>query len=80
MKEIPLTTFISVAVFAPLFEEVLCRGIILRGLLHYYSPWKAILLSAAATPIIRIIIMLGFLVSLIYGGILTVDKQIEPER
>ncbi|MDD3267043.1 MAG: ABC transporter ATP-binding protein [Burkholderiales bacterium] len=38
---------------------------------------KAILLSAAATPIIRIIIMLGFLVSLIYGGILTVDKQIE---
>lgn len=38
---------------------------------------KAILLSAAATPIIRIIIMSGFLVSLIYGGILTVDKQIE---
>lgn len=37
----------------------------------------AILLSAAATPIIRIIIMSGFLVSLIYGGILTVDKQIE---
>ena len=37
---------------------------------------QAILLSAAATPIIRIIIMCGFLISLIYGGILTVDKQI----
>lgn len=37
---------------------------------------QAILLSAAATPIIRIIIMCGFLVSLIYGGILTIDKQI----
>lgn len=36
----------------------------------------AILLSAAATPVIRIIIMSGFLVSLIYGGILTIDKQI----
>lgn len=45
---------------------------------EYVSANKnAILLSAAATPVIRIIIMMGFLVSLIYGGILTIDKQIE---
>lgn len=45
---------------------------------EYVSANKhAILLSAATTPVIRIIIMMGFLVSLIYGGILTIDKQIE---
>lgn len=54
MKENPLTMFISVAVFAPLFEEVLCRGIILRGLLHYYSPWKAILWSSAMFAIMHL--------------------------
>lgn len=54
MKENPLTSFISVAVFAPLFEEVLCRGIILRGLLHYYSPWKAIILSAAMFAVMHL--------------------------
>lgn len=54
MKENPLTAFISVAVFAPLFEEVLCRGIILRGLLHYYSPWKAILWSAAMFAVMHL--------------------------
>lgn len=46
MKENPISTFITVVVLAPLFEELLCRGIILRGLLQYLSPWKAILLSA----------------------------------
>ena len=54
MKENPLTMFISVAVFAPLFEEVLCRGIILRGLLHYYSPWKAIIWSSAMFAIMHL--------------------------
>lgn len=54
MKENPLTMFISVAVFAPLFEEVLCRGIILRGLLHYYSPWKAIVWSSAMFAVMHL--------------------------
>lgn len=39
-------TFISIAIFAPILEELFCRGIILRGLLHHISPTKAILLSA----------------------------------
>lgn len=38
--------FITVVIFAPLFEEFLCRGIILRGLLRYKSPISAIVLSA----------------------------------
>ena len=40
-------TLISVSVFAPLFEEWLCRGLVLRGLLQKTSPVSAILVSAA---------------------------------
>ena len=39
-------TLISVSIFAPLFEEWLCRGIVLRGLLQKTSPTAAILVSA----------------------------------
>ena len=39
-------TLISVSVFAPLFEEWLCRGIVLRSLLTKYSPATAIIVSA----------------------------------
>ena len=40
-------TLLSVSVFAPLFEEWLCRGIVLRGLLQKMSPAAAISISAA---------------------------------
>ena len=40
-------TLISVSVFAPLFEEWLCRGLILRGLLQKTRPIYAIMASAA---------------------------------
>ena len=46
MKLNPWSTFLTVAIFAPLFEELLCRGIILRGLLQHTSPMRAILWSA----------------------------------
>lgn len=39
-------TLISVSIFAPLFEEWLCRGVILRGLLQKTHPISAILVSA----------------------------------
>ena len=38
--------FVKIAVFAPLFEEFLCRGLILRGLLHRMGPFMAILWSS----------------------------------
>ena len=42
-----LLNFISVSIFAPLFEEWLCRGMVLRGLLsHKMKPVWAIVLSA----------------------------------
>lgn len=40
-------TLLSVSVFAPLFEEWLCRGLILRGLLTKMSPTAAIMVSSA---------------------------------
>ena len=54
MNGMPLwATFISVSVFAPLFEEWFCRGLILRGLLHRTSPALAIVLSAGFFAIIH---------------------------
>lgn len=40
-------TIVSVSLFAPLFEEWLCRGIVLRGLLQKMNPWTAITISSA---------------------------------
>lgn len=40
-------TLISVSVFAPLFEEWLCRGLVLRGLLQKTHPVSAIMVSSA---------------------------------
>jgi membrane protease YdiL (CAAX protease family) len=39
-------SIISLIIAAPIMEEILCRGIILRGLLKNYPPYKAILISA----------------------------------
>ncbi|MCO5946361.1 CPBP family intramembrane glutamic endopeptidase [Mucilaginibacter flavidus] len=36
----------TVVIAAPILEEILCRGIILKGLLQNYSPQKAIIISA----------------------------------
>lgn len=48
MLEGPLWTgLLTVSVFAPFFEEWLCRGMILRGLLQKTSPAVAITVSAA---------------------------------
>lgn len=48
LQDTPLwVTLISVSIFAPLFEEWLCRGIVLRGLLTKMNPVAAITISAA---------------------------------
>ena len=46
--------FLCVSIFAPFFEEWLCRGMVLRGLLaHGSKPWIAIVLSALFFAIIH---------------------------
>ena len=66
-------TLISVSVFAPFFEEWLCRGIILRGLLCRMSPFAAITVSAAFFAVIHLnpwqaipAFILGLLFGLVY--------------
>ena len=46
--------FICVSLFAPFFEEWLCRGMVLRGLLgHGVRPWLAIVVSALFFAVIH---------------------------
>ena len=46
MLEPSIWGFLTVAVAAPILEEILMRGIVLEGMLRNYSPWKAIIWSA----------------------------------
>lgn len=39
-------SFLLVVIFAPLLEEIVFRGLILRGFLHHYSVKKAVLVSS----------------------------------
>lgn len=66
-------SLLTTAVFAPFFEEWLCRGIILRGMLQKYSPTVAIVISAAFFAIIHLnpwqaipAFILGCLFGLVY--------------
>ena len=47
------SSFLVVAIFAPIFEEWLCRGMVLRGLLTKMKPVWAIVISAAFFAIIH---------------------------
>ena len=46
-------SLLSVSIFAPLFEEWLCRGLVLRGLLQKMNPASAIGVSAAFFAILH---------------------------
>ncbi len=47
-------SIITITVVAPIIEELLCRGIVLRGLLKNYTPNKAILTSALFFALIHL--------------------------
>ena len=55
LEDCPMwVTLLSVSVFAPFFEEWLCRGIVLRGLLNRnVSPAKAIVISSVFFAILH---------------------------
>lgn len=64
---------LSTAVFAPFFEEWLCRGMVMRGLLRKTTPAAAILVSAAFFALIHLnpwqaipAFLLGCLFGLVY--------------
>lgn len=60
---------LQVCVLAPVFEELLCRGIILRGLLTRMRPGWAILLSAALFAVMHGNVWQGF-GALVLGALL----------
>lgn len=71
LTEGPLwVTIISVSIFAPLFEEWLCRGLVLRGLLQKLSPFSAIAVSAAFFAVLHLNpwqAIPAFLLGLLFG-------------
>ena len=63
-------TLISVSIFAPLFEEWLCRGLVLRGLLQKTHPASAIIVSAAFFAVLHMNpwqALPAFLLGLLFG-------------
>ena len=71
LTEGPLwVTLLSVSIFAPLFEEWLCRGLVLRGLLQKLNPFSAIAVSAAFFAILHMNpwqAIPAFLLGLLFG-------------
>lgn len=64
---------LSLVVVAPVFEELLCRGVILEGLRHRWGAWRACVISAILfgvmhfepQPSVNALVM-GFLLGYIY--------------
>lgn len=70
LAEYPLGGFVLVVLVAPLTEEYLYRGLILRGLLTSQRPWTAILLSAALFALMHANIrqlFLAFVLGVVFG-------------
>lgn len=71
LTEGPLwVSLLSVSIFAPLFEEWLCRGLVLRGLLKKLNPASAIMVSAAFFAILHLNpwqAIPAFLLGLLFG-------------
>ena len=71
LTEGPLwVTLLSVSIFAPFFEEWLCRGLVLRGLLQKQNPFSAITVSAAFFAVLHMNpwqAIPAFLLGLLFG-------------
>ncbi len=65
-----ITAFLVLAVAAPLLEEYLFRGIILKYLLHKTTPWRAIMISSLAFALFHLNIWQGigaFIMGMFFG-------------
>lgn len=65
-----ILSLISVSVFAPIFEEWLCRGVVLRGLLTRMHPASAIAVSAVFFAVLHMNpwqALPAFLLGLLFG-------------
>lgn len=74
-------TFLTVAIAAPLLEEIIFRGIILNGFLKRYSPTKAIIMSAVMFGIFHLNpwqFIPAFLLGLVIGWLYWKTNSIIP--
>lgn len=70
---------VSILVFAPIFEELIFRGIVMKGLLRTYSPSVAIFVSALFFAIYHMSFLQGvnaFYIGIIIGIIYFMTKSI----
>jgi len=77
----PVGALILFVVVAPLTEEYLFRGLILRGLLTHYSRTRAVIFSAVAFAVLHLNIRQGFLaliVGLVFGWWYTRTRSVGP--
>ena len=68
----PLVAFVALVIIAPITEEALFRGMILRGLLRRYGPWRASLVSALLFGLVHVYpaqIMPAFLLGLLLAAV-----------
>ncbi|MDN3583573.1 CPBP family intramembrane glutamic endopeptidase [Mucilaginibacter flavus] len=74
-------SIITITVVAPIIEELLCRGIVLRGLLKNYTPNKAILISALFFALIHLNpwqALPAFFIGLFLGWVFYKTKSVLP--
>ncbi|MEN8138449.1 MAG: type II CAAX endopeptidase family protein [Bacteroidota bacterium] len=72
---------IMIAIFAPLLEEILVRGLVLRGYLQNYTPNKAIIASAIFFGFIHLNpwqFIAGFISGLLLGYLYYKTKSLTP--
>jgi uncharacterized protein len=68
----PIVGPLALVVMAPVTEELLCRGLILRGLLAKISSWRAILLSSLLFALIHLSpwqFPIAFVSGLVFGWV-----------
>jgi len=74
-------SIVSLGILAPLLEEILFRGIILRGLLFRYGAYKAVIISAALFAFIHFNpwqAVPAFFAGLIFGFLYISSKSLTP--
>lgn len=72
-------SFIAIAVLPAILEEFICRGVILRGMLHHYGERKAILFSAAIFALMHLNLaqaIPAFLTGCLMGWIYTKSRSL----
>ncbi|MCK5782577.1 MAG: CPBP family intramembrane metalloprotease [Flavobacteriales bacterium] len=76
-----IPNIITIAILAPILEEILVRGLVLRGYLKNYSPKKAIILSAVFFGLIHLNpwqFIAGFISGLLLGYIYYKTRSLAP--